>query len=440
MRIWTFNHYASTPDEQMTAPFDIAKALVRKGHEVTIFASSFSHYKFLELKLRKSETWQVEVLDGVRFVWVRTFPYCRNDWRRILNMASFAWRTWRVSKKLSDSPDVIVGVTVHPLAALTGACLAKKYNVPFVYEVRDLWPLTLIEFGRISARGPLAFGLIWLERITAKRATAIVTTMPGGPDHFEKLGIPRRITKWIPNGLDISRFDTLKPYDGTLSKCVTFMYIGGHVYALALEVILRASQVIERRGERDVRFVFVGGGQERQHLIRLAQNLGLRRVEFRGVVPKAELPQIMQEADAFLVSMRDRPALYQHGISFNKLCDYMAAGRPIIFAGNPGYNAVEKAQAGIVVPPERPEAIVKAIEQFLALTPEERRQMGQNGQRYVKEHHDIRILTDKMEAVLLAAVSEHGGPSAERVKAAPSRPPDQSELHEVARGGSKNGQ
>ena len=65
MRIWTFNHYASTPDEQMTAPFDIAKALVRKGHEVTIFASSFSHYKFLELKLRKSETWQVEVLDGV---------------------------------------------------------------------------------------------------------------------------------------------------------------------------------------------------------------------------------------------------------------------------------------------------------------------------------------------------------------------------------------
>ena len=440
MRILIFNHYASPPDQPLTSAYDLASSLVRRGHKVTILASSFSHYRFKELRLGPTEKCKLETFGGVDFLWLRTFPYRCNNWRRIVNMLSFAWRALMAAREMNGTPDVVVGATVHPLAALSAYLFARSRGAPFVFEVRDLWPLTLVQFGRLPRWSPVTWGMSGLERFLCIKAKYVITVVPGGAEYFEKIGVSRNKVAWIPNGLNTDRYLSLKPYDGSVGRPLLVMYVGGHVNQFALEAVLEAARLIQEAGGQAVRFVFVGSGQEKPRLMKVSKSLELRNVEWRDVVPKDQLPGLMAKADVFILGIRELPGLYQYGVSFNKLCDYMAAGRPIIFAGNPGYNAVEKAQAGIVVPPERPEAIVKAIEQFLALTPEERRQMGQNGQRYVKEHHDIRILTDKMEAVLLAAVSEHGGPSAERVKAAPSRPPDQSELHEVARGGSKNGQ
>src|SRR6267378_5727507 len=96
----------------------------------------------------------------------------------------------------------------------------------------------------------------------------------------------------------------------------------------------------------------------------LARELNLRNVEFRDAVPKSELHRVLEEADAFILSMRDLPELYRYGISFNKLCDYVAAGRPVLFAGNPSNNVVEEFQCGIVVPPENPQAFAAAIRKF----------------------------------------------------------------------------
>lgn len=399
MNIWILNHYASTPDEPTTRSYDIGKELVKKGHKVTVFASSFSHYKFIEKVLQPSENWKAENCDGVRFIWLKTFPYKGNDWRRVFNMLSYAWRAFRVGRGLKEKPNVIIGTCVHPLAVLSAYILSIFKKSRFFFEVTDLWPQTLVDTGALSERSPVTWVMRSLERFHYHKAEKIIALFPHADDYIAGLGISKDRITWIPNGVDLSRYDGLRQYDGGSSSTFTVMYLGGHTLSNALEVVLQAARVQQDVGRNNIRFVFVGDGAEKPNLLKLSKDLGLHNVEFRNQVPKNELFEVMGEADAFILSLRDIP-LYKYGISLNKLCDYLASGRPILFAGNSSYNPVEEAKAGITVPPENPEALAQAITKLVTLKPEERIQMGKNGLEYVKKHHDIRVLADKLEELL----------------------------------------
>jgi glycosyltransferase involved in cell wall biosynthesis len=405
LNVWWFSQYASTPDQQLTAQFDLAKGLVERGHHVTIFAAGFSHYRFKEIRLNPGESWRADECDGVRFVWLRTSPYRANDYKRVVNMCSYAWRAYRLAQSWTEKPDVIIGTTIHPLASLSAYCVSVAKHRPFVFEVRDLWPLTLVQFGRISARNPVALVLWALEKFLARRAKLLLTTLPGAAEYFSQFGISKKKVVWIPNGLELSRYASLIPYNGQILERCTFVYAGGHVQANALDTLLRAAQ-IEQDNSDKVRFVFVGGGQEKPKLLELARQLNLRNVEFREAVPKSELHRVLEEADAFILSMRDLPELYRYGISFNKLCDYVAAGRPVLFAGNPSNNVVEEFQCGIVVPPENPQAFAAAIRKFGNMTPEQRAEMGRNGIHCAKERFGMTMLADRFEKALLSVVRE----------------------------------
>jgi glycosyltransferase involved in cell wall biosynthesis len=406
--IWWVSQYASTPDQQFTTQHDLARRLVRKGHRVTFFAAGFSHYKFKEIRLKDSESWSAEEYDGVRFIWIKTPPYKKNDWKRALNMFIFAWRAYWTARELHESPDVIIGTTFHPLASLSAYGVSISKRTPFVLEVKDLWPLTMIQFGRLSPKSPIAWALSLLEQFLARRAVRIMSTLSGAADHYAELGIPRDKTVWIPNGLELSRYASLKPYDGEPHKPFVFLYAGGHVSANALETVIRAASIEQENGNK-VKFVFVGGGQEKPKLVQLARDAGLRNIEFRDAVPKSELYKIMEEADAFILSMRNLPGLYKFGMSFNKLCDYVAAGRPVLFAGNPSNNVVKEFQCGIVVPPEDPPALAAAIRKFEEMSSAQRAEMGRNGIRCAKERFDIAILAGRLESMLISVVNESCG-------------------------------
>ena len=174
---------------------------------------------------------------------------------------------------------------------------------------------------------------------------------------------------------------------------------------MRLETIIRAA-LLEQENSNEVKFVFVGGGQEKPKLMQLARDLGLRNIEFRDAVPKSELYKIMEEADAFILSMRNLPGLYKFGMSFNKLCDYVASGRPVLFAGYTSSNVVEEFQCGIVVPPEDPEAFFAAIQEFKNMSPQQRAEMGRNGIRCAKERFDIAMLAGRLESMLISVVNE----------------------------------
>jgi glycosyltransferase involved in cell wall biosynthesis len=400
MNIWIVNHYADTPDRPATRTFDLSRQLVRRGHRVTIFAAGFSHYSFKEERIRAGETQREEDWSGVKFIWLKTFPYHANGWRRLANIASFAWRALQAGRKSSEKPDAIIGVTVHPLAALSAYLLSLAKSARFFFEVTDLWPEALIDIGALSAKGPIAWMLRVLEKFLYQRAEKTIMLWPFAHEYTSGLGIPKEKVVWIPHGVDLSRLEELKAYDGAKEPPFTVMFLGGQSKYHGVDVILEAAQILELSGEQRVRFVIVGGGAENPRLVRRAKEMDLQSVEFRPQVPKPEIGKVMSDGDAFLFHIRELASLRKYGISANKLYDYMSSGRPIIYAVNSRNNSVDEARAGVSIPAEDPKALAQAVLHLVSLTPQERIEMGQNGRAYLLKYHDIRLLAERLEQVL----------------------------------------
>jgi glycosyltransferase involved in cell wall biosynthesis/O-antigen ligase len=294
-----------------------------------------------------------------------------------------------------ERPQVVVGVSVHPLAALSGYFLAVVKGARFFFEVTDLWPETLIDFGRLRPDGRAARWMRMLERYLFGQAERIIMLWRHTDAYVEAQGVSPAKILWVPHGIELSRYDELEPYDGAPERPFRVMFLGGFVASNSLDSILDAAAVLEKRGRADVKFVLIGSGQERDGLIHRSKSMGLDNVEFRQAVPKRDVGRVMGDADAFIYGLRDLP-LYRFGISLNKLTDYLAAGRPILFFGRSTYDPVQDAHAGLSVPPGDPDVLADAVEKLADLTPEERKVMGERGRRYVTEHHNIPRLADRL--------------------------------------------
>ena len=401
MNVWILNHYADTPHQQATRSYDLGKQLVIKGHQVTIFASSFSHYRFTEEQLQPGEKWKVDNYDGVRFIWVRTTPYKGNTWRRAVNMLSYAWRAFWVGARLEERPDVIIGTCVHPFAPLSAYLLSVLKGSRFFYEVTDLWPQTLVDMGALSERNPITWGLRLLERFLFAKSEKIISLLPYVAEYLKGNGIPGEKAVWIPNGVDLSIFENLRTYDGGTSDAFTVMYLGGHSSYHGLEVVLDAARILQEEGWNGVRFVLVGDGAEKPNLVAYSDELGLQNVEFRGLVPKRELFKVLGEADALVYCFRRLPLL-KYGVSPVKVFDYLASGRPVLYAVDGSNNPVAEAGAGITISPEDPMALAKAVKKLVSMGPEARIRMGSQGLEFVKRYHSIGALADRLESALSA--------------------------------------
>jgi glycosyltransferase involved in cell wall biosynthesis len=388
MRIWIVNHYADPPDGLATRSFDIGRRFVEKGHPTTIFVCSFSHYHMRPARKLGWRLWRQEDIEGVLYVWIAAPGYRRNDWRRVLNMLVFSALAFAAGVLRREQPQVVVGVSVHPLAALSGLFLARIKRARFFFEVTDLWPETLIDFGRLSPDGRVARWMRRLERYLFRRAERIVMLWRHTDAYVESQGVSPGKILWVPHGVELARYEELEPYDGGRASPFRIMFLGGFVASNSLDSILDAAGVLNKRGRDDVKFIMIGSGQERDALIKRAKDLKLGNVDFRAAVPKREVGKVMGEADAFIYGLRDLP-LYRFGISLNKLTDYLAAGRPIIFFGKSSYDPVRDAEAGFSVPPGDPEVLADAVERLVALTPQERMEMGERGRQYLLEHHNI---------------------------------------------------
>lgn len=377
MNIWIFNQYAITPDMPGgTRHFDLGRELVRRGHEVTIIATSFHHQTHKETRLGPGERWKIEDVDGVRFVWLRTPHYWRNDWRRVRNMVSFMLRAWRLGRKLPGlapevgKPDVVIGSSVHLLTPLAAYWVARHHHVPFVMEVRDLWPQTIIDMGELSAGHPITKALQILEKFLYRRAERIIALGPRMTEYIAACGVSQDKIVWIPNGVDLSKFDYVRSAEEH-HEGFRVMYLGAHAQYNALDVVVQAAKIVQDRGLDEIRFVLVGDGPEKPRLIAQAQDLGLQNVEFREPVPKAAVPKVLRQANALVITVE--PLFFSYGGSINKLSDYMATSKPLIFSGKAPYNPVEEAHCGLTVPPRNPETPAEAVIKLYQMPQEERK-------------------------------------------------------------------
>ncbi len=146
-----------------------------------------------------------------------------------------------------------------------------------------------------------------------------------------------------------------------------------------------------------------GSGSERAKCEAMAQSTGLRNVEFRAPIPKGSVPALLGQADVLIASVKDVP-VYRYGINFNKIFDYLAAGRPILFACNAPNDPVRESGSGISVQPEDPAQMAKAVQRFFSMKPEDRSRLGANGRAYAHERLDVKVLAEKFELLISDAV------------------------------------
>ena len=262
-------------------------------------------------------------------------------------------------------PDVIIATSPPLTTAITGWLAALRHRVPWVFEIRDLWPESAVTTGVLSERGLLTRLLYRLERFACTRATKINVLTPAFAIDLKRRGLAAddKIS-FVPNGADLEAF-VPEPRDnecrrqrGWTGRFVA-LYAGAHGRANALMQLVDAAESL--RGQPDVLIVSVGDGPERSACERAARERGLTNIQFIGAVPKAEMPSLVNGADVGLAVLQNNPTFKT--VYPNKVFDYMACARPVVVAidGIARQLVCEDAEAGLYVTPEDGPALAAAI-------------------------------------------------------------------------------
>lgn len=402
MNIWYLSAY-DQPKGQSSRTYDFSRELVKRGHQVTMFTNSYCHFTHEE-RLGPAEKWRIEEIEGLKVVWLKTFHYTGNDWRRAANMLSNVWRAGQVARILADSPDVVIGPSVPMLTGWVALRIARKKRAAFVFEIRDIWPQALVDLGALSKTSLAYYLLRYLEKYLYRKARRISAVLPFTWKHVGDSGTNSNKVCWIPNGASLERFSEHATCSGGQPP-LTAMYVGGFSLTHDVSTILRAAKILKEKGITEYKFIIVGGGSQRSRCENEAKDICLTNVEFRDPVPKSEIPRLQKGADVLIASVKDTP-VYQFGINSNKIYDYLASSRPIIFSGNAPNDPIAESGAGFSIPPEDPHAMAEALQRVLKMSPVDRIELGQRGRHYIENEFDINKLAERMETLLLQAIKE----------------------------------
>lgn len=398
---WFINQYSSTPQTGIGGrSFYLAKELAKKGHRVYLIAASYTH--LLRHPPKVEQQFTIEQVDGVNFVWVKLPEYRgAHDKKRVLNCFKFAWHITRLKNVITDAPDAILVSSPSLISYLGAEYLSKHYACKLVFEVRDIWPLTLIELGGYSPKHPFIRLMQWIEDRAYRRADAVLSNLPNAVEHMVSRGMTKEKFTWIPNGFDLNEVTTTMPLSDEVKNQIpnnkfVVGYTGTLGVANALDTFIDAARLL--KADKEIVFLLVGDGKEKSDLVN--KSFDLENVNFIDVIPKHQIQSMLSLFNVCYIGLTKDP-LFRFGVSPNKLFDYLLSGSPILYAIESGkYIPVSDANAGISVPAEDPQSVADAIIKLKAMSPEERQQLGENGKKYAMEHHDYAKLAERLERVL----------------------------------------
>ena len=404
IKVWYVSAY-DQPKGQSTRTYDYAMELVRRGHEVTMFTNGFCHFTHTE-RLLPGELWRVEMMDGIRVVWLKTRPYKGNGAGRGLNMLDNVMRILQASKVLGDSPDVVLGPSVPTLTGWAAARLAKRYRVPFIFEVRDVWPVALVDLGGLSKKSPLSQIFRYVEIRLYHKAQRISSALPHLSEHVAASGSDPAKIVYLPNGVDLSPYTLDSVYDGGEGRQLIVMYVGGFGLIHDVPTIIRAAKLLQDAGDTTFRFIVIGGGVRRVECEEQVKSYQLRNLELRNPISKSCIPEAQMGADILVAAIPDSKC-FRFGLNLNKLCAYFASARPVLLSGNPPNDPVRDSGAGLSVAAEDPQAMVAGLKELAARGAVERIEMGARGRQYAQTMLSMESLGGRMEDMLASAIEEY---------------------------------
>ncbi|MNX88427.1 putative glycosyl transferase [compost metagenome] len=396
--IWYIHPYAGGPGVgRYSRPYFLAQHWIEFGLRATVFSASFHHL------LDRPQNDGAKIIGGVPYEFVKGRNYTGNGLGRLLNMMQFSWNFFRNSSEYASrygKPDVIIASSPHPYSFFAARSVAKKYGAKIFFEVRDLWPLSLVELGGVSANHPVITFTEWVEKVAYKYSDRVVSLLPLTAPHMIDRGLAVERWSYVPNGIDrqesqhASEVHPIIPLAREWRKngSTIFIYAGALGRPNHVDSLVKAMSILKSQAGNSIKAIIVGKGEAESDLKKLIIELGLDEdVRIFGQIPKAQIVELLGEVDAGFISLRPEP-IFRFGISPNKLFDYMLAALPVVFAVHAGNDPVREADCGYSVAPGDAEAVALAMRNIASLSEVQRREMGNRGRSYVLKNHDYAAL------------------------------------------------
>ena len=393
--IWIINQYAGSPNHGMEfRHYYLAKEFVKAGNKVMIISGSYSHL-FKQQPQTKGD-FTFEEINGVTYCWVKIPTYERStSIARFKNMLKFMFMLKKFPLEKFEKPDSIIVSSPSLFPIVRAKKWAVKFNAKLIFEVRDIWPLTLQNLAGISNVHPLIVFMKWFEKFAYKNSDKIVSVLPGAHLHVKTYGIPEEKITCIPNGIDLEEVDHPEQLDKSVNEKIPIgKFIVGYAGSIGVSNALYSfiEAAVKVKKNQEIVFVIFGNGAEKEKLMKKAS--GCNAILFFEPVKKEQFQSLLNRFDICYIGWK-KESLYRFGISANKIFDYLFAAKPIIHSVDAYNDPIKEAGAGISVEPENVQAIVDAILHLYKMGEKERNELGANGKKFVLAHHTYAALAEK---------------------------------------------
>jgi glycosyltransferase involved in cell wall biosynthesis len=392
MKVWILNHYGGLPGGgRFERPVYMARAFQRSGHQCTVFYSSYHH-----LLNVPSETLKEDLFDGVTYVGVPCRKYQGNKLGRILNMLDFSPSVLNWMKKNDVGvPDLVIASSPHPFCIDAGKILKKKFGTICVFEVRDLWPESLIELAGVNRFHPFVWWISSKVRQACRLSDAVVSLLPETKDVLVAKGMTKEKFHWIPNGIDVElhqkklhvKLPSLhSDVIGKIRKKGSFLigYAGAMGPPNALDQLVRLAGICKNE-KVSFEILLVGDGVSKNSIQTELSKIGCEFIHILPSLKKDEVPSFLEEMDANIILWNDVP-LYRFGVSPNKVSEYMLSKKPVVWVGNTANDPVKTANCGVSLAPNDALKLKQVLDQLVITSKEERVKKGLKGYNYALNH------------------------------------------------------
>lgn len=400
-KIWIINQYISTPKHGGDGHrhYFLAKELIKKGYHISLITGSNSHLQRKTIKSKKQFNF-INEESGIDTLVIKTNKYSGSESSgRIFSMLLFFFKLFLIPRKLLPKPNFIIVSSISLLPIIYGYFLKTFIykNAKLIFEIRDIWPLSIIELGAYSPHNPFIKFLSFIERFGYKNADYMTSVLPLAYKHFEKIAGKKLKFKHIPNGIHIAK-ESIEGLPKEICDMIPkdkfiVAYTGSLGIANAMEYFVDAANIL--KDNSNITFCIVGDGPEKEFLKQRALH---NNIIFIPKIQKSMMHKILEHFNVVYIGSRDIP-LYQFGVSANKTFDYMYAAKPILMSGLIPDNEIELAQCGKMIEPDNSQLIANAIIDFYNMTSVERNLIGENGKRFVMQYRNFGYLASKYEEV-----------------------------------------
>ena len=377
----------------------LMKEMAKRGYRPLVITSDSNNLIDVpELSRRVTRNMQ----DGVSFVWLKTLKYSvAKSPTRILSWFHFELNLFLLNKSSLPKPDAIVVSSLSLLTVLNGILLKRKYKCPLIFEVRDIWPLTIVEEGGVSKKNPFVIFLALIEKLGYENADAIIGTMPNLVEHVRLVSKSNSPVYCVPMGIADEHSESTQPLEQEYitkylsSDAIKVVHAGTIGITNALEVFFTAAELLQ--DNVSIQFILVGEGALKQKYIDKYSHLS--NLVFAPKVKKYQVQSVLQLCDIVYFSAFPSK-VWDYGQSLNKVVDYMLSGKPII-ASYSGYpSMINESGCGAFIPAGDAKALANELTTLAALPIYRRNAIGARGNKWLLENRSYSRLANNFAKIL----------------------------------------